>query len=316
MSTINRLKAFCLVFQTLLKTAECQEIVSVHYGISIGLVAALGNRFDRLGVCVRAYYFQGPLQVNADVRGYENIKNLGPPCFYPEGFASLGIVYGYGRNDPAGITHFLSSVSNQTGLLNSVGYAQNIYINRVGTTQRTGMVSMVFNRVGFITENDILARPLLDRFRTGALLLNYTLNNTTQVAISSAMWTGEMHGEVREGTSHFPNGYMDSIRCRYCEYSHGLLSLQVNTLTPFVDQTTGYQQAQASLGIDAEQVRNAIQNKVIHDLVFLPKKWRTDRNCDVPMRDEKGEPFLYLPGQKIRKPKPYFNGFVNPLTFY
>jgi hypothetical protein len=304
------------LFLLLVKTGVSQVSLPSGFGGSVGLVAALGNRFDRLGICVRGYYVNGGMQVNADLRFYGNIKNLGPPGFYPEGFVSLGIVYGYGRKDSANNNRFLSSVSNQTGWSNSVGYCQNIYFNQIGTTQRTGTVSLQFNKFDFITENDILARPLLDRFRTGAVLLQYTPNKTMQVALNCAMWTGQMSGEVREKSAHFPNGHMDSVGCRYCGYSHGLLSMQVKTLVPLFDQTSSDQQAQVNVGIDAEQVRNAVQNKMIHDLVFLPKRWRTDRNCDVPMLDEQGNPFLYLPGQKIKKPAPYVNGFLNPLIFY
>jgi len=300
----------------LVKTGISQSVFPPHFGGSIGLVAALGNRFDRMGICFRFFYVNGSFQANTDLRFYENFKNLGPPGFYHEGSVSLGIVYGYGKKDSSNINRFLSSVSNQTGWSNSVGYAQIIYFNKIGTTQRSGIASLRFNKFDFITENDILARPQLDRFRTGAVALQYTLSNIAQVAINSTMWTGEMYGEVRERSSHFPNGHMDTVRCKYCQYSHGLLSMQINTLLPLFDQSISYQQAQANLGIDAEQVRNAIQNKVIHDLVFLPRKWRSDRNCDVPMVDEHGKPFLFLPDQKIKKPKPYVNTFINPQSFY
>ena len=37
------------------------------------------------------------------------------------------------------------------------------------------------------------------------------------------------------------------------------------------------------------RVRHAIQNRLIHDVIFLPKKWRFKTNAHVPMLDEKGE---------------------------
>jgi hypothetical protein len=293
------------------KTACCQFHVPSGVGGSIGLVAAIGNRFDRMGICVHGYYVMGSVQLNGDLRFYGNIRNLGPPGFYPEGFASLGIVYGYGKKDSVASPYFLSNVSNQTGWSKSVGYSQNIYFNEIGTTQRTGSFSLQFGKFNWITENDILARSYYDRFRTGAMLLQYTVNPTTQLALNCSMWTGQMEHRVNDSTYPYPNGYMDTAGGKYVHYSHGLLSFQVKTIL-----ADNHQQVQANAGVDAEQVRNVLQNRIIHDLVFLPRKWRSARNCHMPMLDTEGNQYLYKPGQKIRKPAPYVNAFLNPLLFY
>jgi hypothetical protein len=300
-----------MVLLLTLEPAWSQFNLPSNIGGSIGLVAAFGNRFDRMGICLRGYYVHGSVQLNGDVRFYGNIKNLGPPGFYPEGYAALGIVYGYGRRDSINSPLFLSSVSNQTGWSKSVGYSQDIYFNEIGTTQRTGNVSLQFGKFDLITENDIFARPLFDRYRTGAILLQYTVSPTTQLALNCTMWTGLIDHRSYNPAYPYPNGYMDTASSHFWEYSHGLLSFQAKTIFPGTSQ-----QAQANIGVDAEQVRNAVQNRVIHDLIFLPAKWRSKRNADMPMIDQNGNQYLFLPGQKIRKPAPYFNAFLNPLIFY
>jgi hypothetical protein len=301
----------CLLLLALSGNAWSQLKLPPGVGGSIGLVAALGNRIDRMGICLRGYYVNGAMQLNGDLRFYGNLKNLGPPGFYPEGTLSLGIVYGYGRKDSVAGPEFLSAVSNQTGWTRSVGYAQNIYFNQIGTTQRTGTFSLQFGKFNFITENDILARSYYDRYRTGAMLLQYAPNARTQLALNCSMWTGQLENRVCTPGYPYANGYMDTTHAHYAQYSHALLSLQVKTLFPEYSQPF-----QANAGVDAEQVRNAVQNRIIHDLVFLPKKWRSSRNCHMPMIDRQGNQYLYQPGQQIRKPAPYFNAFLNPSVFY
>ncbi|HXC06958.1 MAG TPA: polymorphic toxin type 23 domain-containing protein [Bacteroidia bacterium] len=295
-----------------------QSELNAHWGIGVGVVAGLGTHFDRLGVCFKAYYLNedARIQVNGDLRFYGNVKNLGPSGFSPEVQASLGLVFLYGKKDSLIRNLFLSPISNQSLFSNSVGYSQQVYLNPVGTGQRTGTVSFQFGKWSLTGENDIFAKPLLDRFRTGALLLQYTADHLHQYGLNCTLWTGEMHHHTEQRSEHFPNGYIDTLGSSFAGYSHGLLSLQVKTLLPFYDQPALTHPAQASIGIDAEQVRNAVQNKFFHDQLFLPSRWRSHTNCDMPMVDNQGQQFLYKPGQKIRAPRLYINGFLNPLLFY
>jgi hypothetical protein len=104
---------------------------------------------------------------------------------------------------------------------------------------------------------------------------------------------------------------MDTTGSKFANCSAGLLSLQANMLLPYYNQ-----EVQGNLGVDAEQVRNTLQNRIIHDLAFLPRKWRSERNAHMPMLDENGNQYLYKPGQKIRKAGTYVNGFLSPSLFY
>ncbi|MFI5149258.1 MAG: polymorphic toxin type 23 domain-containing protein [Bacteroidia bacterium] len=281
------------------------------YGAGGGIVFAFGTKFDRFGLFARGYIGSGQFQLNGDARFCISSKNLGPAKEYPEATVSCGVVYAYWKKDSIHQTRFLTEVSNQTGWCNSIGYGHTFYLNRIGTTQQTGTFSLEFNRFHFISENDILGHSYYDRFRTGAMLLQYMLNTNLELGLNFAMWTGQMEHRVRPVDYPYTNGYMDTTDSKFAKCSAGLLSLQVNTVLPVYDH-----QVQANAGIDAEQIRNVMQNRIIHDLAFLPHHWRTDRNAHMPMLDENGDQYLYKPGQKIRKPSPYLNTFVNPALFY
>jgi len=103
---------------------------------------------------------------------------------------------------------------------------------------------------------------------------------------------------------------MDTTKGIYTNYSHGLLSVQNKINVGFG------QNVQFNAGVDAEQVRNGLQNQLIHDLKFLPKKWNKAKNCHIPMLDTEGNQYLYNKNQKIKKATPYFNVFTNPHLFY
>ena len=103
---------------------------------------------------------------------------------------------------------------------------------------------------------------------------------------------------------------MDTTQGVYPTISYGLLSVQCKYYL-------GYSQnAQLNVGLDAEQIRNAIQNKIFHNAQFLPKTWFNRKNCYMPMIDSQGEQYLYKEGQEIRSSKPYLNLFTNASVFY
>jgi hypothetical protein len=295
-----------LLFSVQLMTA--QQFSEKGFGGNAGIVIALGNRFDRLGFSFNGFYKDNFFQGNAGFRLYYNFRNLGPKKQYLEGQTSLGVVFGMGRTDTIR-NRFVNSVSNQTSYLNSIAYSYNVYFNKIGTTQQTGIFAFQFYNFSLLTENDIYARPMLDRFRTGAFLLQYQYQDF-QFGINTTLWTGQMGCKVNDGSYPSAHGCMDTTGATYAHYSHGLLSAQVKYIAPY------YQTAQLSLGIDAEQVRHAVQNRFIHDMPFVPKKWNKANNAHIPMLDDKGEQYLYKEGQKIRPARFYYNVFLNPALFY
>jgi hypothetical protein len=291
----------CLV----VSTTSAQVFCGTNWGFNIGAVTALGNKFQRVGFTFQTYYYYNFAQVNAELRIYHNFKNLGPVKQYDELVASAGLVFGYGvKNEQH--NPFLSIISNQTKYTNSVGYSYNLYFNKIKTTQQTGIIALQFNKISLISENDIFARPSLDRFRTGAFLIQYQYKNLYQFAVNCTMWTGQMGNKINNDKGC----YMDTTAGVYTNYSHGLLSAQ------FKMALDGGQNLQANIGVDAEQVRNFVQNCLIHDMIFIPKKWNKSKNCHIPMLDTENNQYLYKPNQTIKSPQPYWNIFSSAATFY
>jgi hypothetical protein len=280
-----------------------------NLGGNIGLNLAFGTHFQRLGFNLNFFYVNQFFQANSEVRVYMNFKNLGPKKMYPELVLSQGVVFGYGYLQSY-FNPFISSISNQTGHSNSIAYSYNAWFNKIKTKQQTGIAAFQFNRITVIAENDILARGYYDRFRTGGFLVQYQYENQFQAAVNCALWTGKMGRQVHDDKDFNAVCYMDTTGGIYTHYSHGLLSAQIK-------YNVGYSQnVQANVGVDAEQVRNAVQNKLIHDMVFIPRKWITLKNCHIPMLDDKGEQYLHKPGQQIKKVRPCLNLFSNANLFY
>lgn len=295
--------AFCFAIKS-----NAQLITNKNWGFNVGVILCDGSKFQRIGFTFQSYYIYNFAQVNAEVRLYHNILNLGPSDQYGEMTASAGLVCGYGQKND---THnpFLSSISNQTGYANSVGYSYNIYCPRkIKTRQQTGNIALQFKEISIISENDILGHTFFDRFRTGAFLLQYQYQNKYQFAVNCTMWTGQMGNKVMD--SHFPAGYMDTTGGKYTHYSSGLLSLQAKM---YLDYGQNFQ---ANVGVDAEQIRNFVQNKLIHDMVFIPRSWFKRVNAYIPMLDTEGNQYLYKEGQKVRGVEPYVNLFTNAALFY
>ncbi len=279
-----------------------------NFGINIGVVSAIGTHVQRFGFVFQAYYVERFVQVNAALRVYDNIRNLGPRGEYTEFSTALGLCLGYGKttND---LNRFVSSVGNQTGYKNSVAYSYNIWFNNRHTSQVTGIVAFQVDRLSLILENDLLAKPMLDRFRTGAFLLQYQ-DAQVQYALNCTLWTGQMGQGVRSDSLYPSKGYLNTQGSTYGNLSHGLLSAQVKFANDYG------QYVQANAGVDAEQVRNAVQNHFIHDMPFVPKRWNNSRNLHIPMIDQRGEQYLYRKGQKVRHPKPFLNAYSCPNIFY
>ena len=103
---------------------------------------------------------------------------------------------------------------------------------------------------------------------------------------------------------------MDMSHSLYGNVSAGLFSAQVQYAASYG------QILQGSIGIDAEHVRNFVQNKLIHQVLFSPKKGRWRGGSDLPMIDAKGKMYLYKKDQRVRPAILYLDLFANPNLFY
>lgn len=290
-----------------------------NVGLRFGVSLSLGTHLNQLSLLGDAYFLPADrLQVNVNVRAGYTGKGYGPPSERSEIRLSVGTLLGFGEKQEYN-SPFLSQVGNQTGYTHSLGYAYNFYVDDVKTSQRTGTISVEVDRFFLITENDAFADPILDRFRTGTMLFGFEQDGW-RITINSLLWTGDPASKGRRNlrVEDYPArfGIVDLSDATYGRYSHGVLSLQVERYVPLGEDVNWGQVIRAEMGLDAEQVRHGLQNRLIHDAFFLPKKWNKVQNRHVPMLDVNGFPYVFLDNQKIRKPRFFGQLHLNPALFW
>lgn len=310
----NCFKSFCSVLLCAgllsVNAQESPNARSSNFGVYGGLHMSLGSHVQRLGLNLGFFAYHGQVQSNTEIKLYWNYRNLGPDLHYTELVLSQGLVLAYGEKRKTE-SPFYSITANQTGYAYSLAYAYNAYFNRIRTSQQTGILSLQFHDVFLLSENDLLAKTSLDRFRTGAFMLLYQYENLYQFGLNCNLWTGQMGTGQLPGTANLPvRCYMDSSGGRYTRYSHGILAAQFKAALLY------RQIVQARAGVDAEQLRNAVQNKLMHDMLFLPEKWRPKSNCHIPMICKDGTPYLYEANQELKEARLYLEADLNPALFY
>jgi len=280
-------------------------------GLQAGICFSAGSHLLRAGIWVQGYYVRDVFEAKAEARFYMNYKSWGPGGSFFECQISPAIQMGFDKKDSTFFSPFFFIYSPHTGRKCHVGYAMNFYGDSRRTSQRTGTIWFNSGFFTFFSENDLLAQRMLDRYRTGSFGISWRYQ-VWEWAITSVLWTGKWGSTVRTEHPHFRLGcYLDTTGGILTRYSHGILQVKGNYSGPY-GQTFS-----AGAGIDAERIRDVIQNKLIHDMVFLPKSWlKKSRNCHIPMLDQNGEPYLFRKDQKIKKPKVFLNAGLNESIFY
>lgn len=274
------------------------------FGGQIGVSFGFGSHRSRVGFIAKLFYAHEHVQVNLDMGAWYCGETLGSERSTWEGMLKLGIVGTWGKKDSLR-NPFLHEVSNQTRRRFAAGYSYNWYFNQIKTSQFTGTFGMQFDRVRFLFENDFLAFQSQDKYRTGAMGLWYRQGNW-EVGAYHAAWTGDPYTNaewIKNKDAEHPFrsrfGYIDMSNAPYGDKSVGALAVQVRYLVPVIGQILDLH-----AGVDAEQIRNAFQNRLIHDSPVLPINWGKNGNPHIPMVCTDGKPYLYRPEQRIRKPRP------------
>lgn len=287
-------------------------------GGQIGILFNFGTHVNRLGIIAKVFANYDFLQINTQFVGSYNFKALATKEKGWELQTRFGVIGAWGRKDTL-LYPFIHDVSHQTGRPYSIGYSFNIYRDTWKTSQITGSFGFQIKRLIFVLENDFLSGISHDRYRTGTLGIYYWHKETkTQVGFNHIAWTGDPYtGDVPwiRHDKKFPSrfGYKDMSKALFGRFSMGLLAVTAQQALPL------YQNIDASMGIDAEEIRNFMQNKFIHDSPASPANWggsEEGKNPHIPMLDIEGNPYLYRKEQKIR-PAKFFTQFgANNSLFY
>lgn len=287
------------------------------YGFTAGISFSFGTHVNRLGFNLAGYYNYAFAQANIGMRGYYNFQSFALKNKGLELQLASGFQLAFGRKDSAR-SPFIGASENNTLRDYSVGYDYLIYLDRQQTSQTSGMLSISALDFKFVTENDLFGfgQGWRDRYRTGGFQLEYRYQDF-KFALNSTMWTDDYTICRKVTDSDYPArfGYKKDEKTKHCGLCVSTFSARVNYLVP--PATVPFNQnLQVDIGVDAEQVRNLFQNKLVHDHYPIPVKFIKRSPCHIPMQAEGGGQYLYGEGQRIEKAKFYFNLAANQGIFY
>lgn len=293
-----------LLFLFLLCThiAAAQSRWTPHVGVKATLLIAFGSHQNTFGVKLDSYVGNQYLQINAGLTSRYFLTNLGNRKSFGELRISTGAVVMFGKpNNP--INMDWDGVLHQTSSSYSIGYAHYWYLDRVGTSQRSGAWNLGIKRVDILLENDVFAGQAKDRFRTGSLVVSYR-DSLYKASLGLTIWTGETAGTYWDRTPlpGAPNGMRDLTGKPYGKLNHGILYGEMK------HRFVGMQTAGARLGWDSEQIRHVFQNKISHDLVLFPKSMKRNTPHYPRLNDAGNNVFSR---KEARKPRFYFQTFLN-----
>ncbi len=246
--------------------ASAQQKSPAHFGGKVGLIYTFGTHTSSIGISLHAYYQQYFYQGNVSSTWTYQLRNLGKRQFYWENRNAIGLLLLGGKRRT--FQDFqLGELYHQSHYHNGIGYSYIWYLDSKKTSQRSGALAIHTKNLSILFENDLFAGQGKDRFRTGALEI-YHLEEGIKYQIGLKLWTGEtkgLHWE-KEDRKNTPYGYADLSKLPYGKTSHGILYTGIHFELPYLQ--TGH----LHMGIDGEQIRHIIQNRLTHDLIGLPKK--------------------------------------------
>ncbi len=265
-------------------------IAAAQISVHLGLNATFGTDLRRYGIVLRVVGVEDNVQLGIRAGYFFTQKPIGPPVSGREWQINLAAGFGFGNEYVIRPTGFY--LANRTGRQVFLGYSLNLYFDTYQTSQRTGTLFLQYGKFGFYTENDLFAVHT-DLFRTGAV--RFAWLDSIVLSLNAVVWTPESKGVTVQYDSLYPArwGYKDLTKQPYGKFSTGLLYVQADW--------NGYS---AGIGYESEWIRYVLQNKLIHDMIFLPKKWSVPANKHYPMVSDKGDAFLFKPGQKVRPGHP------------
>ena len=283
--------------------------------VQFGISGSFGTHVNRIGFFIQPSYFSeyAGLQIRATYNCV--FSGIGIQKHTEEFHLQNVFFLCMGSEDS--IPVYVNDVyTNQGDRPFSIIYSFNRYSDHSQTSQNTGCIGIQNRSFRILTENDLFALKRQDRYRTAAIIVSL-FKNEYQFSIKSVLWTGDSFDKraikiTNDSLYKSRFGYKDLRNAQFGKHSNGILCFQINK---YVDYSIP-QNISISAGVDAEQIRHFLQNKMIHDMYFIPECYITYKNVHYPMLQTDGTPYLKRQGQKIRKPKPYINFGLNEGLFY
>lgn len=258
---------FLLVIFTLISSfGISQNYFADHFGGSVGIVFNVGTHVNSLGLNLKGYYADHFYQINGSSTFYLNYSSYGGRKKYLEARNAAGLILLAGKKERE-IDFQLDGLNHNTAHNLGVGFNYIFYNDNAGTSQKSGGFALHVKEFSLYHENDVFGGFAKDRFRTGHLYASYQYRDF-KFGTGVNLWTGETKNAPWQKL-HFdncPNGFRVLEDLPYGRTSHGILYGSIQYNAPF------NQIVQLKLGMDSESIRHGFQNRLIHDLIFLPKK--------------------------------------------
>ncbi len=290
---------------------------SDNYKIHLQIKINIGSPIKNIGIGIIGEYLEtSGMEIAAGYDLTYHFKNYGIPDKHLEHhlFGTAHYLWG-SRQEEDELVNFIKMLDTGASA-HSFGYTFEYFYNKIGTTQKIGTFHYRLNNLVFQFSNDLFGHfNYWDQYRTGAVGIGW-VERETYFNMNLLFWTGNTNEKTvmkyREGESDYPArfGYRALDEAVGGRFSHGILSFGV-IRDAGIGQNVG-----VHLGIDAEQIRNLIQNKVFHDMHFIPSFMTNPKNLHIPMKMEDGHDYLFKEGQKIRKPKLVWQLALNPNLLY
>jgi hypothetical protein len=258
-------KIFLLLFLIPLSSFE-QTFKAEKVGMSVGILFNVGTHLNNIGISLNSYYHDYFYQINAGSTFTINLTNYGKRKNFWESRNSLGLILLGGKKEMTPDFQLNGLLHNSTYNY-GLGYNYIWYFDNAKTSQLSGGWAVHLKSFSLLLENDIFGGQGKDRFRTGHITMNYRLKDfkfTTGLNI----WTGETANSIwnKEGFDKCPSGYRELENLPYGKTSHGIVYGGISYNLGYGQYTT------MRIGVDSEKIRHAFQNRLMHDLIFLPKK--------------------------------------------
>lgn len=297
-----------LLLVVLTGNVHAQQWQRDHVGVQFQLMVAVGSHRTSVGAKLNAYVSAEYAQLNVGTSWRYHARNLGDRCNFGEWRHSLGLVLMAGK--PTNPVNFnWDGPLHQTKRPYSLGYSYLWYRDRVGTSQRSGSWNIGIKRVDILIENDVFAGQAKDRFRTGNTRISYR-DSLNSIGVNLVIWTGETRFSVwnKTFTKKSPNGYRDLTPLAYGYKNHGVLYVDAQRKMDY-GQIVSF-----GIGDDSEQVRHIFQNRLIHDIAFIPNAKRYRNTPHYPRLNAAGENVFT---RKEKRPDEfYFQVGLNDLFLY
>ena len=274
-----------------------QSYFQKHFGGSIGIAMNLGSHQSSFGLTLNAYWTDYFVQINANTTANYHFYNLGERTKYWEMRNAVGLILLAGKKERT-FDFQLDGLNHQTNYNYGIGFNYISYKDQVGTSQLSGGFVAHIKQLSIYHENDVFGGQARDRFRTGQFHFSYQYQDY-KFGLGLKMWTGETRNGrfVDVSTNKIRGGYKILEALPYGKTSHGILYGSFSYNLPYK------QDVFLKIGIDSELIRHGFQNRLIHDLIFLPKNVK-HHSSHYPMLDKKGKTVFNK--KEIRPSKYYF----------